>query len=147
MQLDPISVSAHVPCGPQQAWTFWTTPEHIICWNAASDDWHCPRAENDPVPGGRFSYRMEARDGTHGFDFSGTYETVQPPQQLDYTMEDGRRCRISFQATEAGTLITETFDPEDMNPRELQEMGWQMILNRYAAHVATQMAAPPTSAE
>lgn len=147
MQSDPITVSAHVPCSPQKAWTFWTNPEHITCWNAASDDWHCPSAENDARPGGRFVYRMESRDGAHGFDFCGTYDAVQPAQLLDYTMDDGRRCSISFQATDTGTLITETFDPEDLNPRELQEMGWQMILNRYAAHVAAQMAAPPASAE
>lgn len=132
---DPITVSVSVAAPRNVAFAVFTDPEHIVRWNAASPDWHCPRATQDLRVGGRFTSRMEACDGSEGFDFSGVYTAVVPGESLAYTMDDGRTVTISF--TEAGgvTTVTETFDPETENSRELQAAGWQSILDSYARAV------------
>ncbi|MCU0404569.1 MAG: SRPBCC domain-containing protein [Chitinophagaceae bacterium] len=126
-----ITVEATVACHQQLAWSLYTNPDHIRFWNAASPDWHCPSATNELKPGGRFDYRMEAKDGSMGFNFTGVFNAVDAPSFLSYTMDDGRQATISFKAKENHTTVTVTFEPEQTNSRELQQTGWQAILDNY----------------
>lgn len=134
----PITVETLVPVPPAAAWAAFTTPQAITQWNQASPDWHCPTAEVDLRPGGRHVARMEARDGSMGFDFAATYAAVDAPHALTLTLDDGRTARTSFVAEADGTRVTTVFDPETQNPVEMQRDGWQAILNSYAAYVTAQ---------
>lgn len=133
-----ITVSAFVIRPVAQVWNSWTDPAHITKWNAASDDWHCPKASNDLRTGGQFSATMAARDGSFSFDFGGVYDDVQPHKRIAYTMADGRTCEVTFADQDGGTLVTESFDAEDQNPVEMQRAGWQAILDRFKAYVEHQ---------
>lgn len=124
-----VQVKINVP--KDKVWRYWTTPEDIVRWNNASDDWHTPRAENDLRAGGKFSYRMEARDGSMGFDFGGTYEKVVLNKQIDYTINDGRKVKIVFSTLGNKTEIIETFEVEDTHTIEIQRNGWQSILDNF----------------
>ena len=126
-----VTVSTVVNKPLSHVWDRYTAPEHITQWNSASDDWHCPRAENDLRTGGRFSSRMEARDGSVGFDFGGTYSEVKPQEKFAYTMDDGRTCEVRFDREGNGTKVTVTFDAETENPVEMQRGGWQSILDNF----------------
>ena len=126
-----INVEATVNAPVEKVWKYWSSPEHITKWNNASDDWHSPRAENDLTAGGKFNIRMEAKDGSMGFDFSGTYDKVEKHKQIEYAMEDGRRVKIIFTTNGNETAISETFDAETVNTFELQKNGWQAILNNF----------------
>lgn len=126
-----ITVQATIHAPLEKTWQFWTLPEHIIHWNYASDDWHTPRAENDLRPGGAFSCRMEAKDGSFGFDFGGVYDLVAENQRIEYTLDDGRKVQVAFSKVDNGTFVLETFEAEDMNPMELQQGGWQAILDNF----------------
>lgn len=129
-----IAITAHIAKPVDHVWIIWTDPAHITQWNAASDDWHCPKASNDLRPGGRFSSTMAARDGSFSFDFEGVYDDVRPHRRIAYTMSDGRTCEILFEEKDGGTLVTESFDAESQNPVEMQRAGWQAILDRFKAH-------------
>lgn len=129
-----ITVSTLVDKPAAHVWERWTTPAHIMQWNAASDDWHCPKATNDLKAGGKFSSTMAARDGSFSFDFDGIYDDVQPNKRIAYTMADGRTCEILFAEEGGGTRVTESFDAETMNPVDMQRAGWQAILDRFKAH-------------
>jgi uncharacterized protein YndB with AHSA1/START domain len=131
-----IEVTAIVDADPGTTWMLWTTPEHIMNWNSASPEWHTPKAENDLREGGQFSYRMEAKDGSFGFDFGGTYDLVNAPAQLAYTLGDGRKVEISFTANGTGTEIVQVFEAEEVNETELQRAGWQAILNNFKEYAA-----------
>jgi len=133
-QLSPITVTATVKASLEKAWLSFTVPEHITQWNFAADEWQCPTAENDLTPGGKFSYRMEAKDGSSGFDFGGIYDEVKPNELLAYTMGDGRKVRVTFTPNGNQTFVEETFDPEGTNPIEMQRDGWQAILDNYKKH-------------
>jgi predicted 3-demethylubiquinone-9 3-methyltransferase (glyoxalase superfamily)/uncharacterized protein YndB with AHSA1/START domain len=133
----PLIVEAWVPASPRQAWSAFTTAAAITQWNQASPDWHCPSATVDLRVGGKHVARMEARDGSFGFDFEGVYEEIEPARALTLRMDDGRRARTTFVAEGAGTRVTTSFDPEASNPEEMQRAGWQAILDSYAAYVAT----------
>lgn len=133
-----LTVQTTVAATPEKAWELWTRPGHITQWNQATEDWHTPRAENDLRDGGSFSYRMEAKDGSFGFDFSGTYRQVEPYQLIAFTLNDGRLVEVKFEPTENGTAITETFEAESENPVEMQQMGWQMILDNFGKYAALQ---------
>lgn len=133
--MSPITVSVEVRGSLDKVWTAFTSPEAVQHWNAASPDWHCPRAVNDLQTEGRFSYRMEARDGSAGFDFEGTYTEVVPQQKLAYVMDDGRKVSVSFTEIDGGVRVVEVFDPEQENPEELQRAGWQAILNAFKQYV------------
>lgn len=135
--LQPIMVTAHVDAPLSRTWALWTDPEAVCQWNAASDDWHTPRAENDLRVGGTFSFRMEAKDGSQGFDLEGTYTEVLPQAALAYVLEDGRKVSVRFEAEGAGTRVTEVFDPEGTYPPEFQRAGWQAILDNFARFAAT----------
>ncbi|MDQ3073937.1 MAG: SRPBCC family protein [Bacteroidota bacterium] len=127
----PITVETTVKAPAEKAWELWTTPEHIKEWNAASDDWHTTRTENDLRPGGKFSSRMEAKDGSFGFDFEGVYNEVKPHERIAYTLGDGRKVKITFNGKGNETKVVETFDPESTNTIELQRGGWQAILDNF----------------
>ena len=133
-----ITVSATVNKPVADVWTIWSDPKHITQWCAASDDWHCPKAENDLRAGGKFSSTMAARDGSFSFDFEGVYDDVQPHQRIAYTMADGRTCEIIFTQVNGGTLVTESFDAETQNPVEMQRDGWQAILDRFKVYTEKQ---------
>ena len=126
-----ITVEAKINLPVEKVWKFWTSPEHIIRWNNASDDWHSPKAENDLRAGGKFNIRMEAKDGSTGFDFEGTYDEVKINEFISYKMIDGRKVEIIFATNGSETKVTETFDAEEINSIELQRNGWQAILNNF----------------
>lgn len=126
-----ITVKATVNVPVAKAWESWNKPEHITKWAAASDDWHAPKAENDLRTGGVFSTRMEAKDGSFGFDFGGTYTNVKEHEVIAYTMGDGRTVEVTFKDNGNSTDIVETFDAESQNPIEMQQQGWQAILDNY----------------
>ncbi len=133
---DPITIDAFVPVAPAAAWAAFNTPAAITQWNQATPDWHCPWANVDLRVGGRHVARMEARDGSFGFDYEGTYEEVDPPRAVTLRLDDGRRARTTFAAEGNGTRVTTVFDPEASNPVAMQRNGWQAILDSYAAFVA-----------
>ena len=130
-----ITIQTVVKSSIQNIWSAWTTPEDINQWNAASDDWHNPSSANDLRVGGRFSYRMEARDGSVGFDFEGTYTQVVHGQLIEYAMDDGRVVSVAFEPAVDGIRVVETFDAEESNSAAMQKQGWQSILDRFRAHV------------
>ncbi len=134
-----VTVEIEVNVPREKAWQYWTLPEHVIRWNFASDDWCAPRAENDVRVGGVFSCRMEAKDGSVGFDFSGTYTSVKEYERLEYALmgEDARKVCVEFIAHEGGCKIVETFEAEEENSLELQKAGWQSILNNFKKYVET----------
>lgn len=133
-----ITISAHINKPVDHVWKIWTDPAHIMQWNAAGDDWHCPKATNDLRTGGKFSSTMAARDGSFSFDFEGVYDDVQLHKRIAYTMADGRTCEITFEEKDGGTMVTESFDAETQNPVEMQRAGWQAILDRFKAHAEAQ---------
>lgn len=129
-----ITVTALVEADPQKVWELWTSPAHIIKWCYASDDWHTPHAQNDLREGGSFTSRMEAKDGSMGFDFGGTYDKVIANEEIAYTMGDGRKATVKFSVKENGTYIEETFEAEGQNPEDMQRMGWQAILDNFKSY-------------
>lgn len=130
-----ITVEALVDAPVEKVWAYWTGPEHITQWNNASDDWHTPWAKNDLIPGGRFVSRMEAKDGSFGFDFGGVYDEVVLNKKISYTMDDDRKVTVNFSESGTGTKIAEEFEAEDQNSAELQQQGWQAILNNFKKYV------------
>ncbi|MEO5570617.1 MAG: SRPBCC family protein [Bacteroidia bacterium] len=126
-----ITVQATVNAPAEKVWKTWTSPEHIIKWNNASDDWHTPRAENDLRVGGKFLSRMESRDGSMGFDFWGIYDAVKPNEYIAYTMGDGRKAKIKFTNQGNSTHVDVAFEAENENPVEMQRGGWQAILDNF----------------
>jgi uncharacterized protein YndB with AHSA1/START domain len=130
-----ITVETLVKASLDLVWDAWNNPDDINQWNAASDDWHTTRSTVDLREGGKFSARMEAKDGSAGFDFEGTYTRVVPRELIEYRMEDGREVRIQFSEIAEGVLVRETFDAETENSPEVQREGWQAILDNFARHV------------
>ena len=126
-----ITVEATVNAPVEKVWKSWNEPEHIKNWCAASQDWHAPKAENDLRTGGTFSTRMEAKDGSFGFDFGGIYDNVKQNELIEYTMGDGRKVYVTFSPSGDQTKIVETFDAEAMNSVEMQKGGWQAILDNF----------------
>lgn len=114
-----------------KTWNCWTAPEHIVNWNFAADDWHCPKASNDIKTGGKFSSTMASKDGKMSFDFEGIYDEVIPLKKIAYSLADGRQVEIHFESNGNQTTVIETFDPENENPIEMQKTGWQMIMNNF----------------
>jgi uncharacterized protein YndB with AHSA1/START domain len=130
-----ITVETVVKADLNRVWAAWNDPEDIKQWNAASDDWHTPRSSVELREGGKFVSRMEAKDGSEGFDFEGTYTRIVPRQLIEYRMSDGREVKVEFAERPGGVLVRETFDAETENPAELQRQGWQAILDSFAKHV------------
>lgn len=131
-----IEVIVNAPI--EKIFDFWTKPEHIVNWSYASDDWHTPTAENDLRKGGKFSSRMEAKDGSMGFDFGGVYDEVIQNKYIEYTLGDGRKVKINFTRKGDQTEITESFEAEKTNPLEMQKAGWQAILNNFKKYTEAQ---------
>ena len=126
-----LTVQNTINAPVEKVWEFWSNPEHIIKWCSPSDDWHTPRAENDLRSGGKFLSRMEAKDGSFGFDFGGVYDEVKNHEYIEYTIGDGRKVKISFSPEGKNTKLVETFDAENENPIEMQQGGWQAILDSF----------------
>jgi uncharacterized protein YndB with AHSA1/START domain len=126
-----ITVETSVKAPVEKVWEFWNKAEHITKWNSPSPDWHSPRAENDVRIGGKISIRMEAKDGSFGFDFEGVYDEVIPNKTIAYTLGDGRKVRIDFATVGNETWIVEKFDAENENSLEMQRAGWQAILDNF----------------
>jgi len=131
MERTKITVTTLVNAPVESVWNTWTNPADIIQWNTASDDWHTTKAENDLRIGGTFSYRMEAKDGSMGFDFDGVYENIKPLQHISYSLGDDRKVTIDFSAENNQTKVVETFDAEQIHSVELQRHGWQSILDNF----------------
>jgi uncharacterized protein YndB with AHSA1/START domain len=130
-----ITVETLVKAGLDPVWRAWNDPEDIKQWNAASDDWHTTQSTVDLREGGKFSARMEAKDGSFGFDFEGTYTRVAPYKLIEYRMDDDRTCKVEFVEEAGGVRVRETFDAETENAPEMQRQGWQAILDNFARHV------------
>ncbi|HRI20236.1 MAG TPA: SRPBCC family protein [Panacibacter sp.] len=126
-----ITVQNTVNAPAAKVWDYWTKPEHITKWNHASDEWHTPHAENDLRAGGSFASRMEAKDGSFGFDFGGVYDAVRNYEYIEYTLGDGRNVKITFTAQGNATKVVESFEAEGENSIELQQGGWQAILDNF----------------
>jgi uncharacterized protein YndB with AHSA1/START domain len=130
-----ITVEAIVKAPVEKVWKYWSDPGHVTKWNQASDDWHSPSGQNDLRKGGKFSFRMEAKDGSMGFDFGGVYDEVIPNEHIAYTMSDDRSVSVDFKSNGDETKITETFDAEETHSIEMQREGWQAILNNFKKYV------------
>ncbi len=127
-----ITVTVTINAPVEKVWEMWATPDHIVGWAFASDDWMCPHVENDVRKDGRFLTRMEAKDGSAGFDFTGVYSEVTTLSSIAYTMDDGRTASIVFEKmNDNETKVTETFEMETENSEELQRAGWQSILDNF----------------
>lgn len=131
-----IETTVHAPVA--KVWEYWTAPQHIVQWNCASPDWHSPRVENNVTTGGRFNIRMEAKDGSMGFDFAGTYDKVVSTEQINYTLSDGRKVSVGFISDPKGTRIVEAFETETENSIDMQRNGWLAILNNFKKYAESQ---------
>lgn len=129
-----ITIEASVNTSIGTAWACYTEPQHIVKWNFASDDWTCPTAINDLKPGGKMNWRMEAKDGSMGFDFTGTYSKVLQNKEIHLILDDNRAVEILFLPEQIQIKVRITFEAEQMNPVEIQRDGWQAILNNYKKH-------------
>lgn len=133
-----ITVEADVAGTAEQCWAAATSPDAIQVWNSASPEWHCPSAAVDLEVGGRMTSRMEAVDGSMGFDFAATFTKIEAPHLLEYKLDDDRMVELRIEQTDDGCHVVQTFDAESENDPEFQRAGWQSILDSYAKYVATQ---------
>jgi len=131
-----ITVTATINAGVKKVWDYYTNPEHITKWNFADPSWHCPSASNDMQVGGKYSARMEAKDGSFGFDFEAIYDEIINGEKFTYSMAD-REVTVIFKEDGSKTDVTVTFDAEDQNPLEMQKNGWQAILNNFKQYTET----------
>ncbi len=134
MNKQTITIDTIVQAPIEKVWQCWSEPEHITKWCHASDDWEAPHAESDLRVGGRFMTRMQAKDGSEGFDFNGRYTDVRDQELVAYDIEGGRHVVITFTEMPEGVKVTETFDPEDINSADLQRSGWQAILDNFKTY-------------
>ena len=129
--MEQVTIKASIKSSLNKVWGYWTSPEHIVKWNTASEDWHTTKADNDLRVGGKFMSRMEAKDGSFGFDFEGTYDEVVPHKRIAYTLDDNRKVVVTFTEKEGKTEVVETFETETENPVAMQRSGWQAILDNF----------------
>ena len=130
--MEPITLKIRILEPIEKVWNYYTMPEHIVNWNFASDEWSCPKATSDFNIGGKFNYRMEAKDASFGFDFSGVFEEIVPLQKLKMRLDDGRNVEVFFNKIDGETTdITQTFDPEGQNPVEMQRESWYKMLDNF----------------
>lgn len=130
-----ITIETIIASPVERVWEAFTTPADIVQWNFASDDWRCPGAEVDLRVGGVYKARMEAKDGSFGFDFEGVYAEVAPHGAITLAMSDGRKARTTFEPVGSSTRVKTEFDAETENPVEMQRDGWQAILDNFRRHV------------
>ena len=133
-----ITIQSNINGDVSKVWEHYTEPIHIVNWNFANDDWCCPSAENDLKVGGKYAARMEAKDGSFGFDFEATYDEVLLQERFTYTMPDGRKVTTSFEKNGNQTTVKTVFDAEKENPIDLQRDGWQAILNNFKKYFEQQ---------
>jgi uncharacterized protein YndB with AHSA1/START domain len=133
-QATKITVEATINAPVAKVWELWNNPDDVIKWNTPDPGWHTPSSENDLRVGGRFKNRMEAKDGTFGFDFEGIYDSVILNQEISYTMADGRQATTIFTEQDGKTHLATTFDAETENDPEFQKQGWQSILNNFVKY-------------
>ncbi|MDF2930930.1 MAG: activator of ATPase [Chryseobacterium sp.] len=134
--MDPIKIDITILAPEEKVWDYFNTPKHIMKWNFAHESWECPRSENDLRVGGKFNNRMEAKDGSFGFDFIGIYDEVIPNERIKYHIEDGRNVEVIFEKIDGNTTkVIEIFDPEKQNSVEMQRDGWYAILNNFHKYV------------
>ena len=134
--MEPIKIDIVILAPVHKVWDYFNLPEHIVNWNFANEDWHCPKATNDFRVGGRLESRMEAKDGSFGFDFVGIYDEIIPLKLIRYYLEDGRKVEVYFQEIDSNTTkVTEAFDPEPANSAEMQREGWYAILDNFHKYV------------
>ncbi len=134
-----VKVETTIAAPIEKVWDCWTMPGHITQWNFATESWHCPAASNDLREGGRFNWRMEARDGSMGFDFLGAYTKVEPNALIEYMLDDGRNVQIDFNEMNGSTHVVERFDPDQSNPVDIQRAGWQAILDNFRKYVESKV--------
>jgi len=134
--MDKVKIDITILAPVEKVWDYFNDPKHITKWNFAHESWFCPSSENDLKPGGKFNNRMEARDGSFGFDFIGIYDEVIPNERIKYHIEDGRNVEVVFEKIDENTTkVTEIFDPEKQNSVEMQREGWYAILNNFHKYV------------
>ncbi len=133
-----ITIHTKVAASLDKVWECWTMPKHITQWYFASDEWHAPKAENDLTVGGKFLTRMEAKDGSFGFDFHGIYDEIEMHKLICYTLGDARKSKIEFKQEGDMVAVTQTFEAEDTNSIEMQRTGWQAILNNFKKYTESQ---------
>ncbi|ANH83718.1 activator of HSP90 ATPase [Niabella ginsenosidivorans] len=132
-----ISVQTIINADAAKVWEYYTDPGHITRWNFASDDWYCPRAVNDLKAGGKYTARMEAKDGSAGFDFEAVYDEIIDGKKIVYTIADGRKVTITFEEAGDKTKTTTLFEAENENPVAMQQQGWQAILDNFKTYTET----------
>ena len=130
-----ITVESTINASIDKVWEFWTQPEHIKNWSFASAEWHTPYADNDLRAGGKFKSTMAAKDGSMSFDFGGEYTLVENHKAIEYVLDDGRKVEITFTETPDGVEIIQSFDPETQNSEEMQQGGWNAILDNFKSYV------------
>ena len=130
-----ITIETNVKAPLETVWKTWITPTDIKKWNTASLDWHTTKSENDFREGGKFSSRMEAKDGSFGFDFGGTYTKILTHKHIAFTLDDDRKVTVDFEERKGEVRIMETFEPENQNSLEMQRSGWQAILDTFKKYV------------
>lgn len=130
-----VTVKSSINAPLNKVWDYWTNEIHVMNWNFAAADWHCPSATNNLTVGGEFHYTMAAKDNSFSFDFWGTYQKVEAEKNIEILIGDGRYMNVTFESTGAGTIVTEQFEPEQENPVEMQQAGWQMILDNFTKYV------------
>ena len=135
-----ITVETKIDAPIAVVWDAWNTPADVCAWNAASDDWHTPTSDVDLREGGSFCHRMEAGDGSAGFDFRGTYTRIVPQERIEFSLKDGRVVTVEFESLPDGARVRETFGAESELAAEQQRQGWQAILDRFAKHVEAKSA-------
>lgn len=134
--MDKVKIDITILASVEKVWDYFNTPKYITKWNFAHESWHCPKSENDLKVGGKFNNRMEAKDGSFGFDFIGIYDEVIPNERIKYHIEDGREVEVIFEKIDENTTkVTEIFDPEKQNSVEMQREGWYAILNNFHKYV------------
>jgi len=130
--MQKLTITSEINKPIQEVWNYFNNPEHITKWNLAHESWECPSAKNDLTVGGKLETRMQAKDGSFGFDFVGIYDEVKENENLKYHLEDGREVEIIFERlSDNKTNITQKFDPENQNSLEMQQQGWQAILDNF----------------
>lgn len=130
-----VTIEATINAPVQKVWEYWTKPEHITKWCFAMDEWHCPTATNDLRVGGKYTSRMEAKDGSMGFDFGGEYDEIKTHELISSTLGDGRKVVANFSEDNGQTRVVESFEAEETNPVEMQRGGWQAILDNFKSYV------------
>ena len=134
--MEKIQIDITILAPVEKVWNYFNEPEHVTLWNFAHESWQCPSSENDLRLGGKFKHRMEAKDGSFGFDFEGFYDEIIPHEKIKYHLEDGRNVEVIFEKIDENTTkVTEVFDPETQNPVEMQRDGWYTILDNFHKHV------------